>query len=86
MAVLEITTSKFRENLRSFFEIADTGRQIVIKRGRKQSYALTPVNQDNFVVTPGLLERIERAEQQMREGKYTECRTFEELNNYLESL
>ena len=86
MAVLEVSARQFREKQKSFFEIADAGRQIVIKRGRKQSYILTPVCEDDFVVTPELLARIERAEQQMREGKYTECRTVEELNNYLDSL
>ena len=86
MAVLEVSARQFREKQKSFFEIADTGRQVVIKRGKKQSYILTPVDQDDFVVTPDLWEKIERARQQMREGKYTECRTIEELNNFLDSL
>ena len=93
MAVLEVTARQFREKQTNYFEQADSGRQIVIRRGRKPSYILTPVSEDDdddddddFVVTPELLERIERAEQQMREGKYTECKTVEELNNYLDSL
>jgi len=86
MAVLEISARQFRDKQRSIFEIADTGRQIVIKRGRKQSYILTPVEEDDFVATPELLAKIERARQQMREGKYTECKTIEELNNFLDSL
>jgi len=86
MAVLEISARQFRDKQKSIFDIADTGRQIVIKRGRKQSYVLTPVNHDDFVATPELLEKIERSRQQMREGKYTECRTIEELNTYLNSL
>ena len=86
MAILEVSARQFREKQKSFFEIADTGRQIVIKRSRKQSYILIPVCEDDFVVTPELLKKIERAEQQMKEGKYTECRTIEELNNYLDSL
>jgi len=83
MAVLEVTASKFRENLKGFFEIADTGKRIVIKRGQKQSYILTPVSQDDFVVTPALLRRIEKAEQEMREGKYTECLTYEDSLKHL---
>ena len=90
MAVLEISARQFREKQGSIFEMADTGRQIVIKRGRKQSYKLTPIDveedDDDFAVTPELMETVERSRQQMREGKYTECRTVEELNTYLQSL
>ena len=86
MAVLEVTARQFRENQRVFFEEADNGKQIVIKRGRKRSYCLTPVAQDDFDVTPELLAKIERARQQMREGKYTECKTYEDSLKYLESL
>ena len=45
---------------------------------------LTPITQD--WVTPELLAKIERAEQQMREGKYTECKTIEESLKHLEAL
>ena len=92
MAPLEVSARQFREKQKSFFEIADTGRQVVIKRGKKQSYILTPVEKDkeedddDFVVTPELLEKIKRAEQQMREGKYTECLTYEDTLKHLESL
>ena len=86
MAILEVSARQFREKQKSFFEIADTGKQIVIKRGRKQSYILSPISQDDFVVTPELLEKIERARQQMREGKYTECKTWEDTLKHLETL
>ena len=86
MAILEISARQFRDRQKSIFEIADTGKQIVIKRGKKQSYILTPVDEDDFVATPELLEKIERARQQMREGKYTECKTYEETLKHLETL
>jgi len=86
MMVLEVSAKQFRENQKCFFEIADTGKQIIIKRGKKPSYSLMPVSQDDFSVTPKLLEKIERARQQMREGKYTECKTYEDSLIHLESL
>ncbi|MDR0287630.1 MAG: hypothetical protein LBI03_08025, partial [Clostridiales bacterium] len=81
----------------SFFDIADTGRQVIIKRYPKPSYILNPVveveeeddddyEDDDFVVTPELLAMIERAEQQMAEGKYIEFKTREEHLRFLESL
>jgi len=86
MAVLEVSARQFRDKQKNIFDIADTGRQVVIKRGRKQSYILTPVNHDDFVATPELLEKIERARQQMRDGKYTECLTYEDSLKHLETL
>jgi len=86
MAVLEVSARQFREKQKSFFEIADTGRQVVIKRGKKQSYILTPVSQDDFMVTPELLEKLDNIRQRVKNGEYTECKTVEEALNHLESL
>jgi hypothetical protein len=95
MDVLEVSAKQFREKQGSFFDIADSGRQVIIKRYPKPSYILNPVveeeddddyEDDNFVVTPELLAQIEIARQQMREGKYTECKTYEDSLKHLESL
>ena len=43
--------------------------------------AVLEVTARQFMVTPELLAKIERARQQMKEGKYTECKTVEELNH-----
>ena len=91
METLEVSAKQFRAKQGSFFDMADRGRQIVITRGvrgMKQSYMLTPVEEedDDFVVTPELLARIERAEQQMREGKVTVCKTWEDNLKFFDSL
>jgi len=86
MAVLEISARQFRERQKSIFEMADTGKQIVIKRGSKQSYILTPVDENDLVVTPELVAKIEKARQQVKDGKYTECKTYEETLKHLETL
>ena len=85
MAILEVSARQFRDKQKSFFEIADSGRQLVIKRGKKQSYILTPITQDDFIATPALLEKIEKSRQQMRDGNYVECKTFEDNLNFLNS-
>ena len=86
MATLEVTASRFRENIKDYFEIADKGSQIVIKRGRKQAYILTPVSDDDFVPSPELLAKLDNIRQQVRNGEYTECLTLEELHAHLDSL
>ena len=85
METIEVTPRQFIGNYKIIFKQADAGTQIVIKRGKGRSYALTPTA-DDFVVTPELLAKIERAEQQYREGKVTVCKTVEEAITHLESL
>jgi len=86
MAVVEVTSRQFRDNQRSFFDLADKGKQIVIKRRSKQAYTLTPVDEDDWYLTPELEARIERSLQQAREGKVTRVTGIEELNKFLEEL
>ena len=42
MAIIETTSRQFRERQKDFFEMADKGEKVVIRRGRKQTYVLTP--------------------------------------------
>jgi len=86
METLEVSAKQFREKQKSFFEMADNGKQIIIKRGKKQAYLLSPVENNDFVVTQELLERLEKSRQQYRDGKVTVCKTIEELYNFLDSL
>jgi PHD/YefM family antitoxin component YafN of YafNO toxin-antitoxin module len=86
MAVLEVTSRQFRDKQKFFFDLADAGRQIVIRRRRKQAYVLTPVEDDDFVLTPELLEKLEKARQQARDGKSVVCKTYEDSVKFLESL
>ena len=86
MAVLEVTARQFREKQKSFFELADIGKQIVIKRGNSRSYVLTPIDNYELVLTSALLEKTEKARQEMRDGKYTECLTYTDSLKHLSSL
>ena len=86
MAVLEVTSRQFRDRQKSFFDLADTGKQIVIRRGRKQAYTLAPINDDDLYFTPEMEAKIERALQQVERGECTVIRTDEELEHYFDSL
>jgi PHD/YefM family antitoxin component YafN of YafNO toxin-antitoxin module len=70
MEVLEITSRQFREKQRSFFDVADTGKRIIIKRGRKTSYALTPIQEKDIVLSPEALKRIDEAAEQIKRGDF----------------
>jgi len=86
MAVLEVTTRQFRDKQRIFFDLADTGKQIVIRRGKKQAYALSPINDDDLYFTPEMEAKIERALQQIENGECTVIKNKEELRHYFDNL
>ena len=58
MAVIQITSREFREKQASMFALADKGEQVVIRRRGKVSYMLTPVYEEDFVLSPELEERV----------------------------
>jgi len=91
MAIVEVTSRQFRDNQRSFFDLADEGKQIVIRRRRKRSYTLAPVDEDvdedeDWYLTPELEAKIKRAFQQIENGEYTVINSEEELRQYFDNL
>ena len=86
MAVIQITSREFREKQASMFALADKGAQVVIRRRGKVSYLLTPVYDNDYVLSPEVEERLEEGRRQYKEGNVTTCKTKEELNDFLESL
>jgi hypothetical protein len=86
MAIVETTSRQFRERQKDFFELADKGEKVVIRRGRKQTYVLTPVSEDDLYFTPEMIQRIKDAQQEIKEGKFISFSSTDELNKYFESL
>ncbi len=86
MAIIETTSRQFRERQKDFFEMADRGEKVVIRRGRKQTYVLTPVSDDDLYFTPEMIQRIKDAQQEIKEGKSISFNSVDELDQYLQSL
>jgi hypothetical protein len=86
MKVLQVTSRQFREKQKAFFELADKGEKIIIRRGNKKSYVLTPVDDDDLYFTPEMLAKIDKAVQQAKEGEVTYITNKEDLNNFLNTL
>lgn len=82
----QVTSREFREKQASWFDIADQGEQIVIRRRGKRSYMLTPINDSDITITPELEKKIEEARRQYRDRETTVCNTKEELHRFLDSL
>ena len=79
MAVLQITSREFRDNQKSFFELADEGEQIIIRRkGKNRAYTLTPIDTNDLILSPALKKKIEKGLQDIKDGKGREY-SLEEL-------
>lgn len=86
MAIIETNSRQFRERQKDFFDLADQGEKVVIRRGSKQSYVLTPISDEDLYFTPEMIERIQEAQREIREGKSTVVKTQAELDAFFDSL
>ncbi|KAA6432684.1 hypothetical protein FEM33_23460 [Dyadobacter flavalbus] len=86
MAIIETTSRQFRERQKDFFDMADKGEKVVIRRGRKQSYVLTPVSEEDLYFTPEMIQRIQDAQQEIKEGKSTVIRSKDDLDAFFDNL
>lgn len=86
MAVIQVTSREFREKQASMFALADKGELVVIRRRGKASYMLTPVYDDDFVLSPEVEGRLEEGRRQYRAGNVKSFSTKEELERFLDEL
>jgi len=86
MAIIQTTSRQFRDKQKDFFDLADKGEKVVIMRGKKRAYLLTPVDDKDIYFTPAMLDKINRSIKQVQEGLVTKIETEEELNQFLDSL
>lgn len=86
MAIIQTTSRQFRDKQKDFFELADKGEKVVIRRGKKRAYLLTPVDDEDIYFTPAMLDKINGAIKEVQEGLVTKIETEEELNQFLNSL
>jgi hypothetical protein len=86
MATLEVTSREFREKQKSIFDKADNGEQIIIKRGKKQAYVLTPISTNDLYFSPEMTAKIELSIQQIKESNVVKVNSKEDLKKLLDSL
>ena len=84
--IVETTSRQFREHQKDFFDLADKGQNVVIKRGSKQAYVLTPVSTDDLYFTPEMVARIKESQQEIKDGRGIVIRTKEEMNTFFDTL
>ena len=67
--IIQVSSREFRAKQKDYFDLADNGAKIVLKRGRKQAYILTPVTDEDLVLSSELQKRIDKGLLQIKEGK-----------------
>jgi len=90
--MVRVSATDFSAHKSKYFDLARSGVKVVVNSRSYGEFYITPKKNskkrkaDDFRVTPELLAKIERAEQEMREGKCTVCNTIEEVKAHLASL
>ena len=67
--IIQISSREFRAKQKDYFDLADNGVQIILNRGRKQAYILTPVYDEDLLLSDELKKRINKGLQDIKEGK-----------------
>jgi len=86
MEIIETTSRQFREHQKDFFDMVDKGKKVVIRRGSKQAYVLTPISQDDLYFTDEMVQRIKDSEKEIKEGKGIKIKSKDELQQFFDSL
>jgi hypothetical protein len=91
--MLVVSSKKFRENPRSYFDKIDSGVDILIQRGKSRSYKIVPIKKvedeeedDSLMTKEEFFAKIERAAQSIEEGRGVTLHSKEEILAYLESI
>ena len=80
-----LSVRDYRNNLATYFEKADEGKPVLIRRKNKL-YALTSIGKEDLMLTPELQKRIDEVREAYRAGNVLSVKSKEELHSFLDSL
>ncbi len=69
MKYIQVSAREFRANQKKYFELADQGKQVVIRRWNKQSYFLVPAIDKDAFFTPDDITHLKDAIEQAKRGE-----------------
>lgn len=81
--MLIISSREFRQNQKSYFDMADKGEQIIVQRGKDKAYALTPINEDDVYFNAEMVKKIKLSAEQAKNGEVKRITSTEEINDLL---
>lgn len=85
--MLIISSREFRANQKNYFDRIDSGEEIIIQRKGSKSYRITPVGEDDTLMSKSeFIRKINDSSQQISEGRSTILKSEEELARFLAAL
>lgn len=84
--MLIISSREFREKQAEYMDMADSGEQIIVQRGKNKAYSVTPITESDIYFSKPIIEKIEKSIQQAKDGKTTSITGTEALQKFLDAL
>ena len=85
--MLVISSREFRANQKSYFDRVDSGEEIIVQRQGNKSYKITPISQDDTLMSKSeFIEKINTSLQQIKEGKTTTLKGEDDIADFLAAL
>lgn len=81
--MLVISSREFRQNQRAYFERADKGEQIIVKRGKDKAYTLTPVSENDMYFNAEIVNKIKQRIIEIQNGESKIVSTHQEVKDIL---
>jgi len=85
--MLIVSSREFRDRQKSYLDKVDAGMEILIQRGQSKSYKITPVTNDDTLMSKEVFfEKIDQAIRDIEGGRGIVIENKEELMAYFNSL
>ncbi|MBW8324024.1 MAG: type II toxin-antitoxin system Phd/YefM family antitoxin [Prolixibacteraceae bacterium] len=79
-----ISSREFRDNQKKYFDLVDQNEQVIVQRGKRKSYILSPLNEiDRMSTNPELIAKIKKAEEQIAAGNVVALNSSEDIKTFL---
>ncbi|MCX2493260.1 type II toxin-antitoxin system prevent-host-death family antitoxin [Pedobacter sp. PF22-3] len=84
--MLVVSSREFREKQAEYMDMADSGEQIIVQRGKNKAYSITPITNDDIYFSKVMVEKIEKSLLQAKNGEVTKVTGKDALVEFLKDL
>lgn len=84
--MLVISAREFRSNQKSYLDKVQEGLELLVTRGKNQSFKVTKVTEEDTIVSKEFIEAFERGLEDIKEGRISNSEeVLSKLDRYLKS-
>ena len=84
--MLVISSREFRAKQAEYMDMADSGEQIIVQRGKNKAYSITPITNDDIYFSKEVVEKIEKSLLQAKNGEVAKVIGKDALVEFLKDL